>query len=59
MKEVQRLEQEKGFLSGKLLDVANEVRVLKQRATEYGEKKAEIELHEHELKLLRERVEVE
>ncbi|CDW78995.1 structural maintenance of chromosomes protein 2-1-like [Stylonychia lemnae] len=59
IKEIQRLEEEKRYISNKIQDLSNDLLTLKQKAFEHMQKKSEIELNEHQLKLLKERLELD
>lgn len=59
VKEIQRLEEEKRYQSSKLLELQNDINTLKKKGQDLQEKETEIVLQEHQLKLLKDRLEVD
>ena len=59
MKEIQRLEEEKRYISTKVLELSNELTSIRKKISDQQEKEMEIVLLEHQLKLLKERLEVD
>ncbi|TNV87762.1 hypothetical protein FGO68_gene16265 [Halteria grandinella] len=59
VRELQRLEDERKYLNGKVLDLHNELNLIKKRAQDFHEKESEVSLLEHQLRLLKDRLEVD
>ena len=59
VKEIQRLEEEKRYISTKVLELSNELTSIRKKISDQQEKEMEIVLLEHQLKLLKERLEVD
>jgi len=59
VKEIQRLDEEKRYTSTKLLEMQNELVGLKKRIAEFQESEMHVQLLDHQLKLLKERLEVD
>lgn len=59
VKEIQKLEEEKRYLSTKLLELSNDLTTIKKKLQEQQEQEMQIVLLEHQLRLLKDRLEVD